>query len=465
MDYNNVNTWRLDQDNRRRATEILIGAPVENVHHETAYRDTRDASHEEVLARVRIVGVERTAKEYGIKPKVIRRWLKKEGLNNKSMSKDTMKKTTQEENVSIPQVTATVPQEGTRHADTQKNPANMKQPAPQTQPLKKSQDFSPEERKAIVARAKEIGTQKAAEEAGTTRFVVMSWERNDPDYKKFVGRTPAEDTPTEAAPTKTDPTKTDPVKSISTEVIPGSNGLPSRKEHVQDYSIEDRLLLIAKAEEVGNGPVSRAYGLSSYTIPNWKRPLTEGRGQIAAPKKSAAKKPAVEKKPAEKKIEGKSRKQAAPIALGAHANPVAQQVTPAAPAVPSTPAAPSEPVTPAAPVHTPAPAESVTTAIPAVTAQELKAIPTTPTQELVDPVPSTAPSTSVTPTASAAAIHTDVSAPQGQAYEPPAPMYTLPSAPVAPTASDTIEMIRLKDRVASLEERVETLRKVILELI
>ena len=437
MDYNNVNTWRLDQDNRRRATEILIGAPVENVHHETA-----------------------SAKEYGIKPKVIRRWLKKEGLNNKSMSKDTMKKTTQEENVSIPQVTATVPQEGTRHADTQKNPANMKQPAPQTQPLKKSQDFSPEERKAIVARAKEIGTQKAAEEAGTTRFVVMSWERNDPDYKKFVGRTPAEDTPTE-----TDPTKTDPVKSISTEVIPGSNGLPSRKEHVQDYSIEDRLLLIAKAEEVGNGPVSRAYGLSSYTIPNWKRPLTEGRGQIAAPKKSAAKKPAVEKKPAEKKIEGKSRKQAAPIALGAHANPVAQQVTPAAPAVPSTPAAPSEPVTPAAPVHTPAPAESVTTAIPAVTAQELKAIPTTPTQELVDPVPSTAPSTSVTPTASAAAIHTDVSAPQGQAYEPPAPMYTLPSAPVAPTASDTIEMIRLKDRVASLEERVETLRKVILELI
>ena len=421
MDYNNVNTWRMDQDNRRRATEILIGAPVGNVYHETAYRDTRDASHEEVLARVRIVGVERTAKEYGIKPKVIRRWLKKEGLNNKSMSKDTMKKkTTQEEHVVASQQ-ATVPQEDTRQEDTLQNPA------PQT--TKKSQDFSPEERKAIVARAKEIGTQKAAEEAGTTRFVVMSWESNDPDYKKFAGMTPAEATPaegtsTEAAPTETTPVKADPVKSISTEIIPGSDGLPPRKEHVQDYSIEDRLLLIAKAEEVGNGPVSRAYGLSSYTIPNWKRPLTEGRGQIAAPKKSAPKKSAAkkqavekqaevrqaeeksgkqaaEKKPAEKQTAGKSRKQAAPIALGTHVNLATPQAAqPATPAVPSTPAAPSAPVTPATPVHTPTPAESVVTAAPAV-----------------------------------------------------------------PVAHDTIEMIRLKDRIALLEERIEKLRKVITDLI
>ena len=326
------------------------------------------------------------------------------------------KKTTQEEHVVASQQ-ATVPQEDTRQEDTLQNPA------PQT--TKKSQDFSPEERKAIVARAKEIGTQKAAEEAGTTRFVVMSWESNDPDYKKFAGMTPAEATPaegtsTEAAPTETTPVKASPAKSISTEVIPGSGGLPPKKEHVSDYSIEDRLLLIAKAEEVGNGPVSRAYGLSSYNIPNWKRPLTEGRGQIAAPRKLAAKKQATEKK----QTAEKQGTLADPIAILASASPAVSAVS-----------AQTAPMEPAASMHTVTPAPAV------------PAIPATPAVQA-------APAAPVTP-----------AAPEAQAAQAAPAVPATPAAPAVPVAHDTIEMIRLKDRIALLEERIEKLRKVITDLI
>lgn len=362
------------------------------------------------------------------------------------MSKDTMKKKATPEEHIVASQQATVPQEDTRQEDTQKNPApqNPAQRNTTQRTTKKSKDFSPEEREAILERAKKIGTRKAAAEAGTTRYVVMNWQSHDPNYKKATESTP-----------------------MPKEIIPGTDGLPPRRERIKDYSAEEKKLIVAKADEVGNGPVVRAYGLHSYTPRDWRRPGKNGL-KVAAPKKAMT-----------KKTTETVQEQKKPIALGAHANQAAQPVVPAepmhtvlpvtsaVPAAPSTTAAPSAPVTPAAPVHTPAPAESVVTAVPVVTAQELKAIPTTPTQklvtqELVDPVP---PSTPVTPAASAATIHTDVPAPQGQAYEPPAPMYTLPSAPVAPTAPDTIEMIRLKDRVLALEERVETLRKVILELI
>ena len=438
MDYNNVNTWRMDQDNRRRATEILIGAPVGNAYHETAYREKREASRDEILSRVRIVGVFKAAQEYRIRPKVIRRWMEKEGLNNNSMSKDTMKKKATPEEHVVASQQATVPQEDTQQEDTQKNPAPQNTTPQNTtqRTTKKSKDFSPEERETILERAKKIGTRKAAAEAGTTRYVVMNWQSHDPNYKKAAESTP-----------------------MPKEIIPGTDGLPPRRERIRDYSAEEKKLIVAKADEVGNGPVVRAYGLHSYTPRDWRRPGKKGL-KVAAPKKAMM-----------KKTTETVQEQKKPIALGAHANQAAQPVVPAepmhtvlpvtsaVPAAPSTTAAPSAPVTPAAPVHTPAPAESVVTAVPVVTAQELSA---TPTQELVDPVP---PSTPVAPIASAATIHTDVPAPQGQAYERPTPMYTLPSAPVAPMAPDTIEMIRLKDRIKSLEERVETLRKVILDLI
>lgn len=365
----------MDQDNRRRAKEILIGTPVGS-----AYHETREASRDEILSRVKIVGVEKAAQEFRIRTKVIKRWLEKEGM---TMKKDK-EKTTPEEHVAASQ-------------------------NPEPQPIKKSEDFSPEERKAIVARAKKIGTQKAADEAGTTRFVVMSWERNDPDYKKFAGRTPAEGTP---------------VESMSTEIIPGSDGLPPRKEHVQDYSIEDRLLLIAKADEVGSGSVSRAYGLSSYTIPNWKRPLTEGRGQIAAPRKSAVKKQTSEKQTAEKKSAEKKQTAGKPRKQATLATPIAILASTSSeePAVSVTPILqePAASTVPAEPIHTVAPADLAT--------------PITPLEEQL---------------------------PQANPVDPtPAP--AIPAVSVTP---DTIEMIRLKDRVMSLEERVEKLRKVILDLI
>ena len=466
MDYNNVNTWRMDQDNRRRATEILIGTPMGSTYHETAYRDTRDASRDEILARVRIVGVERTAKEYKIKPKVIRRWLEKEGMTMKKKDKVSEEHVAQQ---------VDIPLEDMQQADTPKNPAPQN-PAPQKPPLKKSKDFSPEERKAIVARAKEIGTKKAAEEAGTTRFVVMNWEKLDPTYEKFAGSTPVEGTPVEIVPVETTEVKTSKVKTTKLttspiEIIPGTDGLPPRKGRVWEYSREERELLIAKADIVGNGKVIRAFGLPDYTLRDWRRPLEKGSGHVSAPRKP--KKKATEAVPTAQK-------------------PTAQESdTPVAPmrtVLPVAPTAPVVPSAPAAPVHAAALPEPVATIAPAQEPTAPTATPVVPTQVPATPATPAAPIISVAsaaepvqePTAPAATIHTDIPAAQAQAPQaqapqavqphepiapvPPAvPVYTLP--PVAPSAPDTIEMIRLKDRVASLEERVEKLRKVIVELI
>ena len=567
MEYNNEYTWRLDQDNRRRAKEILVGAPVSDTYHENAYHDTREASKDEILARVRIVGVFKAAQEFRIRPKVIRRWLEKEGLSNNSMSNNSMskKKNTPRESPqeaagqktiqdNVPQQVnipledieqKDAPQQTTApQADTPQAPAHQP-PASQTPPLKKSQDFSPEERKAIVARAKVVGTKKAAEEAGTTRFVVMSWERNDPEYKKFAGSTPAKATPAKAAP----------AKNMSTEVIPGTDGLPPRKEHMWEYSVEDRILLITKAGEVGNGPVVRAYGLHDYTISNWKRPLTEGSGQIAAPRKPAAgkltaekqtaEKQAAEKQAAEKQIAGKPRKQAmlaTPIAILAKSSP--EELTVSAPPIESSSAKitviPGTDGLPPRKEHVweysveereliLAKADEVGNG-PVVRAYGLhsytprdwrrpgKSSPNrvaAPTQKAPEPKELTAPimlgvhveqpaaSTtmdSTTPAAVPAHVHSAASAdpatavtqaqelaapvatiPAPQSHEPPAPVPpaapvapAVPAAPMAPAisaasaaplVSDTIELIRLKDRVALLEERIEKLRKVITDLI
>ena len=78
----------------------------------------------------------------------------------------------------------------------------------------------------------------------------------------------------------------------------------------------------------------------------------------------------------------------------------------------------------------------------------------------------------------AASMHTVTPAPAAQAAPavpaiPAAPAAQVapaaPAAPVAPAvpvaSQSSIEMIRLKDRIALLEERIEKLRKVITDLI
>ena len=351
MEYNNDHTWRLDQDNRRRAKEILTGTLIRD--------DKKFASRDEILSRVRMVGVEWAAKEYRIRPEIIRHRLKKEGMS-KDMNKDTKKDTPQQ-------------------ADTRQD--SDPQPAPQKIASKKSNDFSPEERKAILARATIIGTRKAAAEAGTSRSVVMRWQNQE----KFAAQEPV---------AAQEPA----IKHEPVAIIPGSGGLPPKKEHMWDYSVEDRIRLIAKADEVGYGNVSRAYDLKGSTLWNWKKPGKTMSSQVATPRKPAA----------EKQTAGKQS-----TASLANASPIMPAQAEPAPTV----SAQTVPMEPAAPMHTVTPVPAVQAAQAAPAAPEVQAVPVAPT------------------------------------------------APAVPVAPDTIDMIRLKDRIALLEERIEMLRKVITDLI
>ncbi len=45
-------------------------------------------------------------------------------------------------------------------------------------------------------------------------------------------------------------------------------GLPPKQKH---YSLDEKALIIAKAEEVGVSPIAEAYGFPWQTIVSWKR--------------------------------------------------------------------------------------------------------------------------------------------------------------------------------------------------
>ena len=58
------------------------------------------------------------------------------------------------------------------------------------------------------------------------------------------------------------------------KVIPGQNGLPEKRDAPQDYTAEERKIIVAKADEVGNPPVKNAYGFqNNYIIHDWRRSL------------------------------------------------------------------------------------------------------------------------------------------------------------------------------------------------
>ena len=120
--------------------------------------------------------------------------------------------------------------------------------------MKKTKDFTPEERDAIVARAKEIGAVEAAKEVGTSYQVIAGWMK---PQKKTEEITPQRDgVPEKAA------------------VIPGQNGLPAKRDNPRDYTPEERKMIVAKADEVGNPPVKAAYGFNNnYIIHDWRRSL------------------------------------------------------------------------------------------------------------------------------------------------------------------------------------------------
>ena len=129
--------------------------------------------------------------------------------------------------------------------------------------MKKTKDFTPEERDAIVARAKEIGAVEAAKEAGTNHHVIAGWMKRQK-------------------------------KTANEEIIPGRDGLPEKRGNPNDYTPEERKLLVEKAAEVGNSKVKNVYGLKGYNLHDWGKVLK----QQAAKAKPKPEKQTLPEKPA-----------------------------------------------------------------------------------------------------------------------------------------------------------------------
>ena len=57
------------------------------------------------------------------------------------------------------------------------------------------------------------------------------------------------------------------------KITPGRDGLPKRKD---DYTPEEKAIIVAKAEEAGANAVADAYGFVWQTIASWKRYYGKG---------------------------------------------------------------------------------------------------------------------------------------------------------------------------------------------
>ena len=214
----------MDQDTRRRAEEILLSSAYTSSaktpdRHRWKKKFFSPEEKAKILDRVKTVGVTQAAREAGTWPDLITRWL--DDIDKMIAETDALDLTDSHEM----NITPTQEEKGTEE-------------------MKKSKDFTPAELDAIVARVAEVGVLKAAEEAGTSYQVVAGlMKRKKPRVE-------------------------------NNEIIPGQNGLPAKRDNSRDYTHEERRLLVAKADEVGNPLVKNAYGFNNdYIIHDWRRSL------------------------------------------------------------------------------------------------------------------------------------------------------------------------------------------------
>ena len=212
----------MDQDSRRRAEEILLASAYSSsarppdIHSWKKRKFFSPKEKTRILNRVKTVGVAQAAQEAGTWPDLVRQWLD-----------DWDRLVTENENDLIQE----------KEDDT----------------MKKTKDFTPEERDAIVARAKEIGAVEAAKEVGTSYQVIAGWMKRQKKTEIILQR--------DGIPEKA-------------TVIPGRDGLPEKRENLNDYTPEERKMIVAKADEVGNPLVKAAYGFkNNYVIHDWRRSL------------------------------------------------------------------------------------------------------------------------------------------------------------------------------------------------
>lgn len=61
--------------------------------------------------------------------------------------------------------------------------------------------------------------------------------------------------------------------NVMKKITPGRDGLPRRKD---DYTPEEKAIIVARAEEVGANAVADAYGFAWQTIASWERHYGKG---------------------------------------------------------------------------------------------------------------------------------------------------------------------------------------------
>ena len=286
----------IDKDNKKRAEEIVSTAlprePAKRSYRHKKPKKGKNFTPEEranILARVRKVGVARAAEEAGTTTWVIMKWLDRmertmtstahaqpQSNNNVNVAETA----TTEDQVAIAAneaIETTEPKEGIEDMDEKVTTASTEQ-------KKAAKDLTPEERVAIVQRAKEIGPAKAAEEFGTTWQAVGALLKAER-------------------------------KAESGEASPKKGG--KKRKHAskktddslkKKFTPEEVAAILARTDEVGAKQAAEEFGTTGYAIGGWRKAArmkaaieasdTPAPRKERKPRKAAEKKPQPEPKPA-----------------------------------------------------------------------------------------------------------------------------------------------------------------------
>ena len=157
-----MNNKYFKDDNFQRAREITSPRPLSvSLGRDKQYFTPEEKK--EILTRVKTIGVLRTAIEYGMNKKIIFKWLNAmNSPGNIDSYDEAMPKALPEENNDNDEV---VVEEVKSNDDTNKDKTSNI-----------NDDFSTEEKAAILARVKEVGFDKAATEVGTTKSELIYWK-------------------------------------------------------------------------------------------------------------------------------------------------------------------------------------------------------------------------------------------------------------------------------------------------
>ena len=239
-------------DNFQRAQEIV--SMFRNVRNGAQYDFSYDRprrkirknfspkERDAILSRVSVVGVERAAEEFGTTRKIIMSWIKNIDESIHTNVQDEVKAPVIEEPKPVPETPEPVEEikevEEVKEEIKESNTGVLSNIGV----LKKSKDFTPEEREIIVARTEIIGATRAAREFHTTRWVIMNWCDN------------------------------------------------VAKSKVTNHNV-DKKTVLERANEVGMRQAAREFGVERHKIARWRSAIIKQRNLAKAIKESVKEKP------------------------------------------------------------------------------------------------------------------------------------------------------------------------------